>query len=126
MKIKMVCENCGTEEILGGDTSNFNIVSYPNSTQVSAECVICGTTTDFWTWESTMDLASNEEIGNHYIESNDFNNFLELFEEEEFKEEHCLVCGKEIKTRDTIIADDYVCEECINKLIDSYTGQISQ
>ena len=55
MEIKLVCSNCKNEEILNGDTSNFALISYSDSQQISVEGNICGNITDCWTYESTMD-----------------------------------------------------------------------
>ena len=59
--IKIVCCNCNNSESIDGDVSNFQIVSYPNSAQVSIECSICGEIVDLWTWESTMNADEADE-----------------------------------------------------------------
>jgi len=58
MGINITCENCNNTEQISGDMSKFIIVSYPESTQVSVECSVCGNIEDLWTWESTMEDSS--------------------------------------------------------------------
>ena len=62
-------------------------------------------------------------IPDYYIESPDFNDFLELFEEEEFKEENCIVCGNEIRIRKPIEAEGYVCYQCALKSLLNLTNK---
>jgi DNA-directed RNA polymerase subunit RPC12/RpoP len=62
-------------------------------------------------------------MDNIYIEDQEFNGFLELFEEEELKEEHCSICNKELYVRSTIEADNYICTDCAEKAINNYYKQ---
>ena len=46
---------------------------------------------------------------NYYIEPPEFNDFLEMFDSEEFKEECCNICNEKIIARKSIEADKYIC-----------------
>ena len=48
----------------------------------------------------------------YFIEEPCFNNFLEMFEDEELKEERCAVCQNTVVCRESIEADVYICSNC--------------
>ena len=59
----------------------------------------------------------------YYIESPEFNDFLEMFDSEELKEECCGICNNKVQTRKSVESERYICLNCVDKIIDEYVNK---